>query len=427
MNNYLKEYQQKIISIDDAIDSIRTGLKVYIEQGPAEPFALIRGMMKSVERTRGIKLVIVPLPIINKVPFATPEYTDCWQIYTFFGGPALRKPIKEGRVKYVPIHMSEIPAAIMGPFRPDIAVIQVSPPDAAGYCSLGPAVDYNPAAIEAASTVIAQVNKRLPVTFGDSRVHLSRIQYLVEEESDLNLVPPVGTGTVESQIAGYVADLVSDGSTIQIGMGSLPDAILTAFLGKRELGVHSGMLSDRIVDLIEAGVVTGSRKKLNNGKVVAGVLVGTDRLYKFCHRNPMVEMYPTTYTHNRGLISQLENFVSINSAIEIDLTGQVNSETIIGEYITGIGGQVDFARIGRLSNGGKSIFAFPSMAKGKSRIVPQLQAGVPVSTPRSDVDYVVTEFGVANLRYRSLRERARALIGVAHPDFRPELKKWSER
>lgn len=426
MNNYLKEYRKKVISVDDAIDLLKPGLNVYLEQGPAEPFAVIRGMMNNVERTRGIKLVIVPFPGLNKVPFATPEYTGCWEICTFFGVAALRKPIREGRVRYVPIHLSEIPAALTGAFRPDVAVIQVSPPDDAGYCSLGPAVDYNLAAIGAASTVIAQVNRRLPVTFGDSGIHLSRIHYLIEEESVLNQVPQAGAGPVEKQIAGYVAELVPDGSTIQIGIGGVPDAILTALLDKRDLGIHSGMLSDHTVDLIEAGVVTGARKILNPGKVVAGVLLGTDRLYKFCDRNPVVEMYPTTYTHNVGIISQLENFVSINSAIEIDLTGQVNSEMVNGEYISGIGGQVDFARIGRLSKGGKSIFALPSRAKDKSKIVPQLKPGVPVSTSRADVDYVVTEFGVADLRYRSLKERARALIEIAHPDFRPELRRWLE-
>lgn len=427
MNCRLKEYQKKLIRAEELIGICKPGTRVFLEQGPGEPLGVVREMMRQASRLKGIQLVIVPLPGVNKVPFVAPEYTEHWQIYSFFGGPALSRAIAEKRVEYVPINLSEIPAALHGVWRPDVAVIQVSPPDSAGFCSLGITVDYNRAAVDAAALVIAQVNRNMPVTCGDAAVHLSEITCIWEEDTELIQVPPTEPGEVEKQIATHVASLVPDGSTIQIGIGSVPDAILTALMDKRDLGIHSGLFSDRMLDLVEAGVVTGKKKTINPRKVVTGLLLGTERLYRFCHRNPLVELYPTTYTHNRAIVSRLDNFISINSVVEIDLTGQVNSEVINGNQISGIGGQIDFARIARLSRGGKAIFAMPSVARGKSKIVPRLSPDVPVSTARVEVDYVVTEFGIAELRHRSLRERAKALVQIAHPDFREELKSWVQK
>lgn len=399
-------------------------MKVFLEQGPAEPLSITKALMDQIDHIHGIQIEIMPITNVNKVPFADQRYTEHWKIYTFFGGSSLSKAISEKRVEYVPICVSEIPAALRGLYCPDVALIQVTAPDNSGFCNFGLAADYKRAVIEAASTVIAQVNNKMPVTCGDTGVHLSDIDYIMEEDTELIQIAPTKPREMEKEIASYVADLVPDGSVIQIGIGSVPDAILTALLNKHDLGIHSGLLSDRMLDLIEAGVVTGKFKNLNPGKVVGTLLIGTERLYKFCHRNPLIELYPVTYTHNRSIVNQLDNFVSINSAIEVDLTGQVNSETINGKQLAGIGGQVDFARIARLSKGGISIIAIPSIANGKTKIVPQLTQ---VSVTRTDADYVITEYGIANLRYRSLRERAKALVQIAHPDFRKELSYWGQK
>jgi 4-hydroxybutyrate CoA-transferase len=427
MNYFYDQYKKKKITADDLAGILKPGMKVYLEQGPAEPMSIVEGLMNQAGSIGAIELIVLPMPGVNKVLFATGEYLNHWRIYAFFGGQPLRGGIAEKKIEYIPVNVSEIPAALCGPLRPDAALVQVSPPGPDGFCSLGPAADYNCPAIEYASMVIAQVNGCMPVTCGDTGVHLSDIDYVIEKDIELIQVPPSRPGEVEQQVAENVAALVPDGSTIQVGIGGIPDAILAALVNKRDLGIHSGLMSERMVDLMESGVVTGRKKSINRQKAVTGVLLGTDRLYGFCDRNPMVELYPASYTHNRAVISRLDNFISINSVIEIDLTGQVNSEVVDGGQLSGVGGQVDFARIARLSSGGKSIFAMPSTARGKSKIVPQLKQGVPVTTPRVDVDYVVTEFGAACLRHRSLRERAKALIEIAHPDFREELRYWAEK
>ena len=427
LNHFIEEYKSKLIDIDQLPSLLKTGMKVFLEQAAGEPSALINALMKHAGKTKEIQLVIVPIANVNKTPFAASEYAGHWQVYTFASTPSLRRPITERTTHYIPAHLSEIPPAISETIRPDIALIQVSPPDTSGFCNLGVAVDYTRAAIETASTVIAQVNNRMPVTSGDTGVHLSEITHLVEADAELIQFPSTTPGAVDRQIGELVATLVPDGATVQFGIGSLPDAILGALMKKHDLGIHSGLITDLVVDLIEAGVITGKRKKINPRKVVATMLIGTERLYRFCDRNPTVELYQATYTHNRAIISQLDNFISINSAIEIDLTGQINCESVNGEQVATVGGQVDFIRIARLSRGGKAIIAMPSTIKGKSKIIPQLNSGAPVSTARTDVDYIVTEFGVACLRHRSLRERARSLAEIAHPDFRKELSFWAQK
>ena len=422
MNGFAEEYKRKLIAPEEIADVLRPGARVFIEQGPAEPLVLVDELCRSVHRLREIQIMIVPITGVNMVPFAKPEYTNHWQIFSFLGTRNLRTAISENRAEYVPIHVSEIPSALYGRFRPDVSMIQVTPPDSFGFCNFGIEVDYNRAAVDGASITIAQVNSCMPVMCGDTSIHISEIDYFVEKNSELIELPPTEPNEVEKKIAVNVADLVHNGSTIQIGVGELMDVILIELRDKCDLGIHSGLLSDRMLDLIEFGAVTGMRKNINPRKVVAAMLLGTERLYRSCERNTLIELYPVSYTHNRSVISKIENFVSINSSIEIDLTGQVNSEAVNDEIIAGVGGQFDFVRIGRLSPGGKSILAIPSMSKGRSRIVPQLEQGSPVSTARVDVDLVVTEFGVADLRHRSLRERAKALVDIAHPDAKNELR-----
>lgn len=425
---FLREYQRKIISKDDIADILKSGMKIYLEQGPAEPIDLIEALCLQAHIVKNLQLIAFPIPNVNQVGYLSTAINNNWKVFTSFGGRELSKAIASCQADYVPMHYSEITSALVyQKLRPDAAVIQVSHPDSAGYCNLGPDVQFNQTAVEAASVVIAQVNNNLPITCGDTGVHLSDIDYVFEADRKLIQFSPAEPSETEKQIAAYVAELIPDGSTIQIGIGNLPDAILSALMEKKDLGLHSGLVSDRMVDLIEAGVVTGRQKTLKPRKVVTTVLLGTDKVYNFCDRNPLVELYATSYTHNRAVISQIRNFISINSAIEIDLTGQINAESVNQFQISGVGGQVDWARIARLSDNGKSIVVIPSVVKGKSKIVEGLNSGTPVTTARTEADFIVTEYGVAQLRYRSIRERAKALINIAHPDFRDELRFWLKK
>ena len=375
VTDFSEEYKRKLIAPGEIADVIKPGARVFIEQGPAEPLVLVDELCRSVHRLRGIQIMIVPITDVNMVPFAKPEYTNHWQIFSFIGSGNLRTAISENRVEYVPIHVSEIPSALYGRFCPDVSMIQVTPPDSFGFCNFGIEVDYNRAAVDGASITIAQVNNCMPVICGDTGIHISEINYFVEKNSKLIELAPTEPNEVEKNIAFNVANLVDNGSTIQIGVGKLMDAILLELRDKCDLGIHSGLLSDRMLDLIESGAVTGMRKNINPRKVVAALLLGTEKLYRSCEHNTLIELYPVSYTHNRSVISKIENFISINSSIEIDLTGQVNSEAANDEIIAGVGGQFDFVRIGRLSPGGKSILAIPSMTKRRSRIVAKLEHG----------------------------------------------------
>ena len=420
---YSKEYEKKIIDEDDIANIIKPGMRVFIAQGTGEPLVLVKALCRQADHFHNIKITVFPLPGINHALFAAQEYLDNWQIHAFFIIPELREAVFKGLAHYFPVHTSEIPIALSGQLRPDVSMIQVTPPDASGFCNMGVTIDYNRAAVDAASITIAQINSLMPVTCGDTGIHISEIDYFVKGDVELVQVPARKPNQVDLKLAENVVDLIPDGSTIQTGIGSMMDAILHGLKDKNDLGIHSGLLSDSMVELIEAGVVTGLNKNIDKRKVVAGILLGTNRLYEFCNKNPLVELYPTTYTHNRAKFSKLKNFVSINSMLEVDLTGQVNAESIKDKIIAGIGGQLDFMRIGRLSPGGKSILVMPSAVKGKSKIVHRFNQLVAVSDPRVDVDFVVTEYGVAALRYQSLSRRAMALAEISHPDFRDELKK----
>ncbi len=414
-----KNYSQKLVTKKDFISLINQSNNIFIEQGPAEPLALIKMLMES--SVKGLKLIIVPLPNINKLQFALPIYADQWDIYAFFSNKELVEASSGINVEYIPIHLSEIPKALSTKYKPDITLVQVTPPNSSGFCSLGAAVEYNKAAVKSAKIVVAQANRKMPFTCGDSCIHISEIDYIVEEDQDLVQIPSTLPKEVESQIGENVSSLIDNGSTIQVGIGRVPDAVMLALRSKSDLGIHSGVLTESMLNLIESGVVTGIKKSIDSRKVVTGQLLGTDRLYEFSNCNPVIEVHPTTYTHNSSIIRGLYKFVSINSALEIDLTGQINSEFIEGKQISSVGGQVDFARIARLSPKGKSIIAMPSTVQNKSKIVPHLSEDAPVSIARTDVDFVVTEFGVADLRYLSLKQRALKLINIAHPDYRKEL------
>ena len=357
-------------------------------------------------------------------PHLAPEMAPHFRHRALFIGPNARRAVNEGRAEFVPVFLSDVPGLFERGLLPlDTVLINVTPPDAHGFCSLGTSVEAMHAAIRAAKTVVAQFNSAMPRTLGDSFIHVSQIDLAVEVD-----VPPyehaVGElGEVQRRIGQFVADLVADGATLQLGIGGIPAATALALRDKRDLGIHTEMFTDAVVDLVEAGVITGARKERNPGKLVTAFLMGTKRLYDFVHDNPMVEMRPVDFTNDTHVIRGFSRMTAINSAIEIDLTGQVVADSIGSRMYSGIGGQMDFMRGASLAAEGRAIIALPSTAArgAASRIVPFLQEGAGVITTRGHVRTVVTEWGVAELFGKTLGERAQALIGIAHPDYRAEL------
>lgn len=355
--------------------------------------------------------------------YAQPGMEESFWHNSFFLGANTRKAREENRADFTPCFFSEVPRLFKSNLLPvDVALIQITPPDANGYCSLGVSADYTLAAAECAKTVIAQVNSQVPRT-GGAKIAIDRISCIVEKDEPLIELQPPKIGEVEKKIGENVAGLIPNGATLQLGIGAIPDAVLRFLHDKKDLGIHSEMFSDGVVFLAEAGVITNREKTINPGKFIATMLMGTRKLYDFVDHNPDVEVLPVDYVNDPYIIGQHNNMISINSAIQVDLMGQVNAEMIGSRQFSGIGGQVDFVRGTSRSVGGKSIIALPATAAGGklSRICCELDRGAAVSTSRNDVHYVVTEYGVANLRGKSLHERAHSLIAIAHPDFRQTL------
>jgi len=356
---------------------------------------------------------------------------------SFFVGVNSREAVNQGRAKYTPCFFHELPQLFTDRILPvDVTMCQLSPPDDEGYCSFGISVDYTKPAAEASKKIIVQINGQMPRTRGDALIHVSKLDYIIEHNEPLLELGSEKTGntgiekeqyvakiTAEMDIGRYCAELIEDGACLQLGIGAIPDAVLPFLEEKKDLGIHTEMFSDGAVELISKGVINGARKNINRGKLVASFLMGTRKLYDFVHDNPLVEMHPVNYTNDPYIIGQNDKVVSINSCLQVDLLGQVASDTIGPLQFSGVGGQVDFVRGAARSKGGKSILAFPSTAGGGkySRIVPRLDPGAVVTTSRCDVHYIVTEYGIANLRGKSVRERAEQLIAIAHPDFRRQL------
>ena len=360
------------------------------------------------------------------VPFAEPGREEEFRSTSLFTGAALRQPIADGRADYVPIFLSDIPRLFYsGAVKLDVAVIQVSPPDKHGYCSLGTSCDAAKAAAETARYVIAEINTQMPRTHGNNVVEFRRIHAFIATDRPLIEHQAEPETAVEARIGELVADLVEDGSTLQMGIGGIPDAALARLLDKRDLGIHTEMFSDRVIDLVEAGAISNKHKVNSPDRIVTSFINGTRRLFDFVNDNPYVAFFPCDWTNDTFVISQNPKVVAINSAIQIDLSGQVCSDSIGHQIFSGIGGQMDFIRGAALSPGGKPIIALPSTAaSGKvSRIVHQLNAGAGVVTTRGHVHWVITEYGAVNLHGQSLRERAESLISIAHPDFRAELRR----
>src|SRR4051794_32814682 len=418
----------RIVTADQAVSSIKSGDHVYVHAAAAAPAELLDALVGRADELADVN--VVHFHIEGPGPHLQPEMAGHFFHRAMFIGPNARRAVNEGRAEYIPVFLSDAPAVFRrGTIPLNAALINVSPPDAHGYCSMGTLVIALQAVVERAGVVIAQINSRMPRTLGDSFVHIDDIDFGVEVDQ-----PPYGrplppVGDVERRIGCYVADLVPDGATVQMGIGAIPSAVADALGDKHDLGIHTEMMTDVVLDLVERGVVTGRAKEINRGRVVATFMLGTQRLYDWADDNPMVEMRPAEYTNDTSVIRRFRKMVAINSAIQIDLTGQVCADSIGPHMYSGVGGQMDFIRGAALADEGRAIIALPATAASGSvsRIVPFLSEGAGVVTTRAHVQTVVTEWGVAELHGRSIRERATQLIEIADPRFREDLRTEARR
>ena len=421
---WLDKYLEKRRSAAEAVKAIRSGDCVYIHPGCAEPEQLVKAMVARADELRKVK--VIHILTVGIADYVRPEMAGSFRHVALFSGANVRDAINEGRADFVPIFLSEIESLFSSGALPiDVALIQVSPPDEHGFCSFGVGVDTTKTAAECARIVIAQVNPKMPRTLGDSFIHLNKIHYVVEVTDDLLEIPMGTISETAKRIGRHIADLIEDGSTLQLGIGEIPDAVLNYLTEKKHLGIHSEMVSDGVIDLIEKGIITNEQKTLHSGKILAGFVLGTRRLFEYIHNNPVFEFHPSQYINDPFIISRNDKLVAINSAIELDLTGQICADSIGYSFYSGIGGQIDFVRGAARSKGGKPIIALRSTALNDSvsRIVPHLKEGAGVVTSRGDVHYVVTEFGVAYLHGKTVRERCQSLINIAHPKFQEELER----
>ena len=413
----------KWVDPDEAVSLIKSNDRVFVHTAAAAPQRLVQAMVGRAPALRNVE--VIHLHTEGEAPYVAPELADSFHTNALFVGANVRRAVASGEADYIPVFLSEVPALFRRHILPlDVALIQVSPPDRHGYCSLGVSVDVSRAAVEMARHVVAQINPHMPRTHGDGIVHVDEIDFGVEVDDPLHEVGTRELSDVERSIGMYCANLIDNGATLQMGIGAIPDAVLSALEQHKNLGVHTEMFSDGLIPLIESGVVNGARKAIHPGKVVASFLMGNRRLYDFVDDNPLIAMLDVAYVNDTAVIRRNPKVTAINSAIEVDLTGQVVADSIGTRMYSGVGGQMDFIRGASLSKGGKPIIALPSTtSRGESRIVPFLKQGAGVVTTRAHVHYVVTEYGVVNLYGKNLRQRARGLISIAHPDHREDLER----
>ncbi len=430
---WVKKYQEKVISSDEAAKFIKSGDKIIIQPGCAAPMELIRAMVRRKDELENVE--IYHILIVGDLPYLQPGMEKHFKHKAFFIGGNARKAINEGRAEFIPIFLSEVTMLFKrGVIQADVALVNVSPPDEHGFCSYGIDVGNIKTPAEKAKLVIAQVNRKMPRGLGNSFIHINKIDYIVEHDEELMELPQVDPDTTPNMLAAYdkigehIAGLIDDGSTLQMGIGAIPDNVLKYLKNHKDLGVHTEMFSDGMIELVESGVINGERKTIHPGKIIAGFVLGTRRSYNFLDNNPIFEFHPQEYVNDPFVVAQNYKMTAINSAIEVDLTGQVCSDSIGTRFFSGIGGQVDFVRGAARSEGGKPIIALPSTTKDESisRISMMLKPGAGVVTSRGDVHYVVTEYGVAYLFGKSIKERAQALINIAHPKFREELSRYAK-
>jgi 4-hydroxybutyrate CoA-transferase len=431
--NILRIYNQKLTTADEAVRQIKSGDHVVVQPGCACPNELIRAMVNRKDELENV--TVYHILVVGDLPYVNPGMEKHFKHKAFFIGANTRKAVNDGRAEFIPIFLSDVPLLFkLGRIKTDIALLNVSPPDEHGFCSYGVDVGTIKTPAEKSKIIIAQINKHMPRVLGDSFIHINKINYLVEFDEPIKELPQVDPDTTPEVLAVYdkigknVADLIEDGSTLQMGIGAIPDSVMKYLYDRKDLGIHTEMFSDGIIDLVEAGVINGEKKTLHPGKIIAGFVLGTQRVYDFIDNNPIIEFHPQEYVNDPFVIAKNNKMVAINSALEIDLTGQVCSDSIGTKLYSGIGGQVDFIRGASRSEGGKPIIALPSTTKNDtiSRIVPTLKNGAGVVTSRGDVDYVVTEYGAVNLWGKTLQERAKALIQISHPNFRDELIRYAK-
>lgn len=415
-------YKHKCITADEAAKLIASNTRVVLGHAAATPIDVVDQMVKNKERYNNVE--IVHMLSLGSGKYMDEDMEGHFVHNALFVGSNSRKALERGQGDYTPCFFNEVPSLFKDGILPvDTAIIQLSPPDENGLMSYGVSNDYTKCAAEVAKTVIAEVNPNMPRVMGDNFIHIDQVDYIVETNNPIFELPQPVVGDIERAIGENCAALIEDGATLQLGIGAIPDAVLLFLNDKKDLGIHTEMFSDGVLQLVKSGVINNSRKTLHPGKMISTFLMGSKELYEFVDNNPTVELHPVDYVNHPAIIMQNENIISINSCLQVDLMGQVSSESIGLKQFSGVGGQVDYVRGASMAKGGKSIIAIPSTAsKGKlSRIVPFIDHGSAITTSRNDVHYVVTEYGVANLKGKTLRQRALALIDIAHPDFKEEL------
>lgn len=414
---------RKMSNADEAVSIVSSGDAVFIHTAGATPQVLVKALAKRGDVLRDV--TIYEMHTEGVAPYIDEKYKDSFKVKALFVGPNVRPAVNDGRADFIPSFFSEVPHMFRSGVLPiDVALIQVSPPDKHGYCSLGISVETTKAAVDVATKIIAQINPRMPRTHGDGLLHISKFDAYIEHEEELPEIPKRTLSAEEIQIGKHVAGIIEDGATLQMGIGAIPDAVLSFLGNHKDLGVHTEMFSDGILPLVRSGVINNRLKTRHPGVIVSGFLLGSRELYDFVDDNPVVRMLDIQYVNDTAIIRKLPKMTSINSAIEIDITGQVCADSIGTRIYSGVGGQMDFIRGASLSPGGKPIIALPSITtRNESKIVPTLKGGAGVVTTRAHVHYVATEFGIADLYGKTLKERAKLLIDIAHPDHRESLQK----
>lgn len=414
-------YESKLVTAEEAIKAINNGDKVVTGMGCGEPFGIQRALIENYQQFENVE--IVNMLTLGDSPWLRPEMKGHFVLNCLFASQSNRKEISNGKCEFTTSHFYEIPDIIQNYICPRVSIVMVSPPDEHGYVSFGTTVDYTRGTTDYCEIVIAQVNKYVPRTFGNCIKHVRDFTYFVEIDEPLPEVKGVEISSIEMEIGKHCASLINDGDCLQLGIGGIPNAVCAQLWDKKDLGLHSELVGDGVVDLLEAGIINNKKKQTHIGRTVLGAAFGSSKLNNYINNNPSVELHPIDYVNNPAVIAKNDNVVSINSCLQVDLLGQVVSDTVGLHQFSAVGGQVDFVRGATMSNGGRSIIAMPSTAKKGliSRIVPLITEGSAVTTPRNDVNFVVTEFGIAQLKGKTLKERAKALIKIAHPKFRAHL------
>lgn len=429
MTNWMVRFWNKVVPADKAVQVIKSGDRIFLTGNCSVPQTLLNAVVERARANDVERLEIVQVLTIGDAAYVAPEMEGKIRVNTLFISHNVRKAVNEGRADFTPVFLSEIPRLFRNGQLPlDVALIHCSPPDEHGFLSFGVEVGLTKPAAHSAKIVVAEVNEHMPRCLGDSFIHISKVDYLVPVSYRLPEVPQGTPGELEKRIAEHIVDLIPDGATMQMGIGAIPDAVLHFLEHKKDLGIHTELFSDGVIPLVDAGIINNERKTLHPGKILAGFILGSQKLYDFVDNNPIVEFHPQDYVNDPFIIAQNDRMISINSALEVDLTGQVCADSIGTSFYSGVGGQMDFVYGASRSKGGKPIIALPSTTRNDTitRIVPTLKEGAGVTTSRNHIHYVVTEFGVAELYGKSIRQRALNLINIAHPNFRDELTAWAK-